>query len=238
MNGMPSRLLLISLFLRRRGLNVIYLGANVPANLFQEMVTKVHANLTVLVAQQLVTAATLLQTSQVLDSKGTRIAFGGRIFNSHPLLTRHIAGNFLGETVQDAIANIEALVTGSAKNPKAEPIEQEYADAALTFQMRRPYIEAALNQTVSSLNHGAETMKVATEFLGNNIIAALQLGDMSLVDNEIDWVNILLKTNHVPDESLGKYLQHYTKAVTANMTNSGKPIHDWLSIQTQKLEVT
>jgi len=228
--------LLISLFLRRRGLNVIYLGANVPANLFQEMVTKVQANLTVLVAQQLVTAATLQQTSQILHVKGTRIAFGGRIFNSHPLLIRHIAGSFLGETVQDAIGNIEALVTGSTKNPKAEPVEHEYITAALTFQIRRPHIEAALNQSIRSLDHGADTLKIATEFLGNNIIAALELGDISLVDNEIDWVITLLKANHIPEGSLGEYMQHYANAVKANISDTGKPIHDWLSAQVEKLK--
>jgi len=228
--------LLISLFLRRRGLNVIYLGANVPVSLFQEMVTKVQANLTVLVAQQLVTAATLLQTSQVLDAKNTRIAFGGRIFNLHPLLIRHIAGNFLGETVQDAIGNIEALVTGSAKNPKAEPVAQEYVGAALAFQTRRPHIEAALNQSIRALNHGADTMKIATEFLGNNIVAALELGDMSLVDNEIDWVNTLLKANHIPEGALEEYMQHYGKAVKANLNDTGKPIQDWFSVQVEKLK--
>jgi methanogenic corrinoid protein MtbC1 len=228
--------LLISLFLRRRGLNVIYLGANVPANLFQEMAAKVHADLTVLVAQQLVTAATLLQTSQILDIKDTRVAFGGRIFNTHPLLIRHIAGNFLGETVQEAIGNIEALVTGSVKNPKAEPVSQEYATAALTFQMRRPHIEAALNQSIRSLSHTAETMKIATEFLGNNIIAALELGDMSLIDDEINWVHTLLKANRIPGGSLEEFIQHYANAVKTNVTGSGKPIHDWFSAQAEKLK--
>jgi len=174
----------------------------------------------------------------MLDTHGTRIAFGGRIFNLHPLLIRHIAGNFLGETVQDAIGNIEALVTGSAKNPKAELVSQEYATAALAFQTRRPHIEAALNQAIRALNHGADTMKIATEFLGNNILAALELGDMSLVDDEIDWVNTLLKANHIPEGSLVEFMQHYTKAVTVNITDSGEPIHDWLSAQVEKLKVT
>ena len=228
--------LLISLFLRRRGLNVIYLGANVPAPLFQEMVTKVRANLVVLVAQQLVTAATLLQTSQVLGIQGTRIAFGGRIFNSQPLLIRRITGSFLGETVDEAIGNIEMLATGSIKNPNAESIAQEYVTAALTFQMQRPHIEATLKQAVWSFSHGAETMKIATEFLGDNIVAALQLGDVSLIDNEIDWVSTLLKANHIPDGALSEFMQHYAEAVNTNINGSGKPIYDWLSAQVQKFK--
>jgi len=48
--------LLLSLFLRRRGLNVIYLGANVPVSQFSDTVRNSQANLVVLVAQQLTSA--------------------------------------------------------------------------------------------------------------------------------------------------------------------------------------
>jgi methanogenic corrinoid protein MtbC1 len=55
--------LLFSLLLRRRGLNVIYLGANVPAEQFEETVKSVNAKS--LVAQTLITAATLQITAHL-----------------------------------------------------------------------------------------------------------------------------------------------------------------------------
>jgi methanogenic corrinoid protein MtbC1 len=81
--------LLLALLLRRRGLNVIYLGANVPAEQFSNTVKNIKANLVVLVAQQLITAATLQQTALTLSSQNIPVAFGGRIFSIHPGLRLH-----------------------------------------------------------------------------------------------------------------------------------------------------
>lgn len=50
--------LLLALFLRRRGINVIYLGANVPANRFEETIAAIQPSLIILAAQQLTSAAT------------------------------------------------------------------------------------------------------------------------------------------------------------------------------------
>src|SRR5512141_450185 len=74
--------LLLALFLRRRGLNVIYLGANVPVNRFEETITMVKADLTILVAQQLISAAELQYAAQAIALSGAQVAFGGRIFSN------------------------------------------------------------------------------------------------------------------------------------------------------------
>ena len=66
--------LLLSLLLRRRGLNVIYLGANVPTDRFEETVTSVHANLVILVAQTLISAATLQLTALALQGSAFPLA--------------------------------------------------------------------------------------------------------------------------------------------------------------------
>ncbi len=68
--------LLLSLLLRRRGLNVIYLGANVPADQFSETVSTVHANLVILVSQTPISAAALQTTAITLTSLNIPIGFG------------------------------------------------------------------------------------------------------------------------------------------------------------------
>src|SRR5690349_5838848 len=70
--------LLLSLLLRRRGLNVIYLGANVPLEQFSNTVTNLDVDLVILVAQQLISAAALQETALALSGKKIRVAFGGR----------------------------------------------------------------------------------------------------------------------------------------------------------------
>ena len=107
--------LLLSLLLRRRGLNVIYLGANVPADRFKETVTVVHANLVILVAQTLTSAATLQLTALSLTGLRIPVGFGGRIFNLQPNLVEHIPGHYLGDAIDSSLEEVERLLKGKLK---------------------------------------------------------------------------------------------------------------------------
>ena len=91
-------------------LNVIYLGANVPAAQFSTTVKNVRANLVVLVAQQLITAATLQQTALTLSEVDIPVAFGGRIFNLHSQIPNSIFGYYLGKELPAALDQIEVLL--------------------------------------------------------------------------------------------------------------------------------
>jgi methanogenic corrinoid protein MtbC1 len=64
-------LLLMTLFLRRRGWNVIYLGANVPTDRMEETVQAVHPKLVILSAQTLTTAISLREMAPA-QSKGNQ----------------------------------------------------------------------------------------------------------------------------------------------------------------------
>ncbi|HEY5902826.1 MAG TPA: B12-binding domain-containing protein, partial [Anaerolineales bacterium] len=87
--------LLLSLLLRRRGLNVIYLGANVPSLQFAEAASNVRADLVILVAQTLLTAAALQHVANTLAGQDVPAAFGGRIFNLFPSIVESIPAHFL-----------------------------------------------------------------------------------------------------------------------------------------------
>ncbi|MCB0114908.1 MAG: cobalamin-dependent protein, partial [Caldilineaceae bacterium] len=88
--------LLITVLLRRRGWDVVYLGANLPQEELAETVRATRPDLVVLVAQQLSTAATLLEMSRMLANERVRVAYGGQIFNMIPALREHIPAYFLG----------------------------------------------------------------------------------------------------------------------------------------------
>ena len=102
--------LLLSLLLRRRGLNVIYLGANVPAEQFEETVKSVNAKLVILVAQTLITAASLQTTALALTNLRTPVGYGGRIFNLQPNLANYIPGYYLGDSLPSSLETVEKLL--------------------------------------------------------------------------------------------------------------------------------
>ncbi len=109
--------LLLTLMLRRRGLSVHYLGANVPLDQLIDTIVQIKSKLTIFSAQQLITAATLLNVSQPLTEHGISVAYGGRIFNLLPQIQDRIPGHYLGSDFAEAIETIEGLVAPRPTHP-------------------------------------------------------------------------------------------------------------------------
>jgi DNA-binding transcriptional MerR regulator/methylmalonyl-CoA mutase cobalamin-binding subunit len=96
-------LMLLTLLLRRRGLDVVYLGANVPIEQLAMTLATVRPRLAIFLAQQLISAATLRQLASFLSEEDVPLAFGGRIFVSAPAVQRKIGGHYLGDEIADAV---------------------------------------------------------------------------------------------------------------------------------------
>jgi len=230
--------LLISLFLRRRGFKVIYLGANVPADRFVETVKEAKADLILLVAQQLTSAATLQHTVNVLVNKKIPVAFGGRIFNLRPNMIDHIPGFFLGNDIGTAIGEIENIL-GSKSLPKpVKAASQGHIAALQAYISRRSKIESTLKEMLAPLAISPDDINTGIHFLGDHIVAALQLGDMSHVSAEVDWLRMLLTSHATHPEQLIHFMETYAQAVDKSINGQGKPIYEWLDSEIQKLKET
>ncbi|MFN3742707.1 MAG: MerR family transcriptional regulator [Anaerolineales bacterium] len=222
--------LLLSLFLRRRGWNVVYLGANVPNDRLAETAQTVRADLVILVAQILVTAASLQLAAQTLAAQNVRVAYGGRIFNLHPSLREKIPAHFLGETIEASVLEAEQLLR--SKPPIASKtfrISDEHLAAHQFFTAKRAEIELTLKQLMPSLSISPGELESGIQHLGDNIAAALQLGDMSYVSGEMDWLKTLLQSHNRPRSELIHFMQRYAEAVNRHINGSGKPIVEWLN---------
>ena len=228
--------LMLSLFLRRRGINVIYLGANVPALRFEETVHSVRANLVVLVAQTLVTAATLQHTANVLTNKGITVGYGGRIFNLKPEILPFIPGHHLGNDVFISIAEVETVLNKVRKPVQVKAASQEYTAAHQFFLSKRADIEMTLRTLIAPLGVSSEDYQTGIHFLGDNIVAALALGNMNYISDEMDWIKHLFHAYNQPEEELTKFMDAYAKAIDKHINGSGRPIYDWLKAEAQKLK--
>jgi MerR family transcriptional regulator, light-induced transcriptional regulator len=108
---------LLHLMLRRRGLNSIYLGQNVPVAQFVEEMARLRPVIVII-------AATIVETVPGLAALGEAVAtmapprpiftYGGRIFNVRPELRDAIPGIFLGESARAAADYVNALVSAAA----------------------------------------------------------------------------------------------------------------------------
>lgn len=227
--------LLLALLLRRRGLNVIYLGANVPVDQLTTTVQDTQANLVALVAQQLITAATLQQTAQALSSRGIPVAFGGRIFSIQTELSACIPGYFLGRDLTSALDQIDLLLNKKLKLPSLKAASTSYVTAHEAFVAQRGQIELTLKKSIEHFSLAPSNVQTGIYFLGENIQAGLQLGDMSYVSAEVEWLKTLLQFHEAQPEQLIYFMQAYAAAVKKNLNGQGKLILEWLAGEVEKL---
>ena len=69
--------------------------------------------------------------------------------------------------------------------------------------------------------------------MGNNIIAALQLGDINFVDGEIDWLTAMLAGHQLDLQVVYFYLRTYASAIEQHLGAAGAPVIEWLIKRSQ-----
>jgi DNA-binding transcriptional MerR regulator len=221
-------LLLVTFLLRRRGWEVVYLGANVPLERLEVTVEVTKPQLVILAAQQLHSAATLMDMAQVLQEQDMLVAYGGLVFNLLPELRTRIAGHFLGEQLEQVPRAVESLMVAPRPAPEADRVPEGFREAGEHFSERRGLIEAQLVQSLIPEGVPSNHLAVANRELGLNIGAALALGNMAFLGADIDWVEGLIKNYRMPAESLDAYLKVYYRVAEEQLDERGEPVVRWL----------
>lgn len=221
--------LLISLLLRRRGWDIVYLGANVPLRSLETTLDTVHPHLVVLTAQQLYTAASLLEMAELLLSERVPVAFGGLVFTEIPHLHEAIPGYYLGDKIENVIGEIEHIMTHLRPMQAQRQVSYDYKEALEHFRTRQAMIEAEIWERIGA-NIPKRLLATANLSFGRNILAALTLGDMDYLNPDVDWVEGLLVNHHqMPPDVLDDYLETYYQACIHHLDQSGYVVIEWLS---------
>ncbi len=218
--------LLLTLLLRRRGWHVDYLGANVPLQDLDRALADSGADLVITPVQMLSTAAHLPAIAELLGTQGIQLAYGGRIVSLVPEIRQTLPGHFLGNTLAEAPAMVEALLSGGPPSPTPNKPSVQYRKAREAFDS---HLAAILAEVVADLNGSIEHQlltEVNTTFSAE-LQGAMLLGDMNLLGSDIAWVEGLINNRGVKPELLRQYLQAFSRAVARQMGGSGRPVQDW-----------
>lgn len=224
--------LLVSLLLRNRGWHVISLGANVPTAHLLETIEDTEPDLVVLSAMRLTSSVTLYETVKLLAENKIPAAFGGWVFEHVPGLTQIIPGHYLGGEILNAVMEIEKLLLGPITPHRVESEKQDFQQIISDFINKKELIES---ETLESLagkfgpEISAESIRDANEKLALDMIAALSLGELALVEPNLQWVKKLIGGHDIPEEVLLTYLAAYLEAAQNYLIDSGAPIIDWLA---------
>ena len=224
--------LLITLLLRQQGWDVVYLGANVPADRLETAVLTIRPKLVILAAQTLPTAGHLYQIGLRLNRLAVPMAFGGGIFNINQIARQHIPGHFLGHNLHDIPQAVTELLQTSPPLPPVKAPAPNYQSALDHYQEQRPAIEAHVYQNINGDSDiSTQNLQNANFDLGNHISAALTLGKMELITDNVHWVHGLLVNYkyHMPEQSLQTYLAAYAQGAKQQLDQRGQPILDWFN---------
>jgi methanogenic corrinoid protein MtbC1 len=105
-------IVLVSIFLARRGIAVRYLGPNLPVDALADLVARQHPAVVALSAPSRDTARALRGVTRMLaqgPGPHTRVVFGGQAFNRDTALRESVEGLYVGpnaEAAADAIATL------------------------------------------------------------------------------------------------------------------------------------
>ncbi|UCC87323.1 MAG: MerR family transcriptional regulator [Anaerolineales bacterium] len=221
--------LLLTLFLRRRGWDILYLGANVPLERLEATIAATQPQLVILAAQQLRTAATLLKMAQVLQEHNIPLAFGGMVFNLLPALRSLIPGYFLGERLDLAHQVVEQMLSSPPELPPVRPASKVHQQALAHYRERQAQIGTELWHMMGPTDIDHDYLEFANTHLSLNIMAALALEDLDLLSVDLEWLKGLLRHYRLPDELLRRYLRAYYQAAQQHLDERGAPIVAYLA---------
>ena len=221
--------LMLTLMFRQRNWDVVYLGADIPIERLETSVQHIKPEMVILVAHTLYTAGNLLALADLLYQQQIPLAFGGAVFTYLKDTHTRIPGHFLGNELPRAPERVEQLLQIHTPVPKARRASPAYQAALAHFLENHSAINTYVYHNVNINGFDTVELNNANEDLGNNIISALTLGSMDLLDANIAWVKGMLVNYHhrMPDETMEIYLKTYHKAVQHHLDDRGQPIKDW-----------
>ncbi|MFN8493417.1 MAG: MerR family transcriptional regulator [Caldilineaceae bacterium] len=221
--------LLLALLLRRKGWDILFLGANIPSQDMLLTIQIAKPALVILTAQQLYTAATLHEMAQLLNRERIPLAFGGKIFTDILPLRHRIPGYYLGDRLELVPQVVEQIMTMPRAQAAANPVQPEYRETLTLYRAAQLRIEAEIWRVMAPTDMPPEHLAKANLNFGRNIIAALTLGDMDYAGHDLAWIKGLL-SNHfqIPAHLVDDYLVAYLNATQVQMETDGALIYDWL----------
>lgn len=221
--------LLLTYLLRRNGWEAIYLGANVPAHKMEITVAQTKPQLVILTAQQLNTAASLLEMTLILRREDVAVAYGGLIFNIWPAIRKRIPAHFLGERMDLAPQAVEKILRSLHPLPPVEPLSKVCQEALDQFHDRRASIEARVWEILEPEGLSYSYLASLNGTLARNIRAALILGNIEYIGTSLSWMKGLFDDESMTTERLSNYLMAYHQAAQDHLGEAARPILEWFA---------
>lgn len=221
-------LLMLTLIMRWRGWEVVYLGANISLERLDSTLQAISPHLVLSATQTLPGAASLIELAEFTNARSIPLAYGGCIFNQIPGLTERIPGHFLGQQVDTAPRMVEHLLTYRPSPPASQSLPPAYLIALEGFREKEALIVTRVCQILqfSSIDH--HHVELANTHFTRAVIAALVLGEIHYLDYSVEWLNGFLENYGLPPAFAVQYYKAFHQAVQEQPDFQAGPVLEWL----------
>ena len=222
-------LALLQLLFKRRGFGTVYLGGNLPSSEMVATMQKIQPDLVVLVSQQLRSAGSLLDMSELFVRQDVPVAFGGRIFNISDTIRRRVPGSFLGTDLLQAGPNAEIVLSKPSHFLTDPPAQSnQYENLLATYRANLPRLLVEISTATQGRTPEWTTLVRPTFSLSSLILSALRFGDPSILALEAEWLCTFLKSRNISISVAEEYLLLGLTAVQSVLGSDGSPIVEML----------
>jgi methanogenic corrinoid protein MtbC1 len=209
-------ILMLSLFLRRRGWEVIFLGQAVGLDRLMEAMDAIQPDVLLLSSGYLDTSVNLLVAAeQTTEHLSDRIWFvyGGMLFDHAPELIGHIPGIYAGPTLLDARDRIDSLLSGTWSPEQGHAPEISTEKMAIYKALKT--VELTLTDGLSGLilenQHGVKTSDAtqAARHVIHALVAALRFDMPELQNTRANPARHRVAEADIPREKLDEMFRYY-----------------------------
>ena len=222
-------ILMLTLLLRRKGFDVINLGANIPLEQMEKAAEAIQPNLIIMAAQQFSTATSLRSAAIFFHQLNLPMAYGGLIFNRIPDLRAKIPAYFLGEELSHAIEAIEELFVSPPDIFIEDSPEDIHQSTAIAYRHKIIQIEASAMDQLYRYGLTADYLSEVNSFFSADILAALEFGNLRWIETDFEWVKKMFTDRHIPGSALIDYLRAFNEAIQLHLGQDGRLITEWLN---------
>lgn len=229
-------LLMISVFLRREGYPVIYLGQNTSPLRMQEVLQRTQPDMVLLSASQLRPAAMMLSMLESLQAEATRdgrvrYVYGGRIFNHIPALRDRVPAEWIGSSAQDSVRRMTQLLERPDARPivRAVPVRPVARELLDELRLRRPDIVSASAKLITSsafelnaIAHKQERAIETSERLYQVLDAGVCFDEPGLLGETTYWEWDSFTPEGMGPEQLHVCAKHFAEATRATISPAGR----------------
>lgn len=218
-------LLMFTLFARRQGWDVNYLGQRTPLAELYRIAPEARY---VVISVSTVTGLASLANIWSAPLPDTPLLFGGDIFNVVPKLREHIPGGYLGKNGVEAVRLLETIPPRSMgwKPPRALLRAAEALDLArftIASETVQKYLQHAPTHKGMERNSFRAALTHAALFLTDALVSALAFDAPVLMELQGAWAAEFLPAHEIPLESLHPFFKLYNE--TCKITLSPEAAH-------------